>query len=390
MKTIQKKMWMSLCCASFVVSVSIDTQASEIGSTVQGGAFLPGQQDEFANQQILDHQNRYTVDRDNLINQGLLPSNPTGFQPRFILPLRSTSTDPSFYGISNLVDHNPDFNGNIQDYDGYSRTYDSIDSNHRGTDYFTWPYGWEKMDRDEVEVIAAADGVITTKLDGNFDRNCDFSNPNWNAVYITYNDGSYSYYGHLKNGSLTTKPQGASVSAGEYLGVVGSSGSSTGPHLHFETYDTDGALIEPFFGACNRMNASTWWLNQEAYRESQVNKLATHDVSIAFPSCPSTVDTPNYQDYYLPGERVYFAAYYRDQNLGGLSTYKIFKPNGSLYDSWDHNSPDDYNASYWNWWRDLPGNAEVGTWKFTVDYNLKHYEHVFYVGDQIFVSGFEN
>ena len=387
---IYQKLWMPLCLTGVAVSVVANVEASDISETVQGGAYLTGKQDVFTDADHFRHKAQYNKDRDNLISQGKLSINRGGFQPQFILPIRTTNSDPNFFGISNYVDQDAVFNGNVEDYYCGARTYDLTNYNHQGIDFFTWPFGWDKMDNGEVEVVAAANGEITTKIDGNNDRNCSFNSQQWNAVYITYDDGSYSYYGHLKNGSLTSKAVGDSVVAGEYLGVVGSSGSSTGPHLHFETYDNNGQLIEPFFGACNRMNNDSWWLDQEAYREPQVNKLATHDVSIAFPSCPSTVDTPNYQDYYQPGERVYFAAYYRDQNNGGLSTYKIIKPDGSLFDSWDHNSPDDYNASYWNWWRDLPANADVGTWKFTVDYNLKHYEHDFYVGDQIFVSGFES
>ena len=46
-------------------------------------------------------------------------------------------------------------------------------------------------------------------------------------------DGSVAWYGHMKAGSLTNKAVGQTVSSGEYLGIVGSSGNSTGPHLHF-------------------------------------------------------------------------------------------------------------------------------------------------------------
>ena len=99
---------------------------------------------------------------------------------------------------------------------------------------YTWPFSWYKMDHDQVKVVAAADGVIIYKSDGNFDKNCGFNNDNWNAVYVEHADGSVAWYGHLKNGSLSTKAVGESVSSGEYLGIVGSSGSSTGPHLHFE------------------------------------------------------------------------------------------------------------------------------------------------------------
>jgi len=42
-----------------------------------------------------------------------------------------------------------------------------------------------------------------------------------------------SLYGHMQLGSLTVR-QGESVAVGQTLGQVGSTGQSTGPHLHFE------------------------------------------------------------------------------------------------------------------------------------------------------------
>lgn len=51
------------------------------------------------------------------------------------------------------------------------------------------------------------------------------------AVYVDHGDGRVSRYGHL---SASAVQPGQQVAAGEKLGEVGSSGRSTGPHLHFE------------------------------------------------------------------------------------------------------------------------------------------------------------
>ena len=51
------------------------------------------------------------------------------------------------------------------------------------------------------------------------------------AVYIDHGDGRISRYGHLSTSEVQL---GQKVAAGEKIGQVGSSGRSTGPHLHFE------------------------------------------------------------------------------------------------------------------------------------------------------------
>ena len=120
-----------------------------------------------------------------------------------------------------------------------SRTYDLVGGGHRGTDIFPL-FGWRKLDNEEVIVVAAAPGTIVLKQDGNQDRSCGTLSvllPNasqWNAVSLRHADGSLTWYGHLKKNSLTPKKVGDTVDEGEYLGAVGSSGFSTGPHMHFE------------------------------------------------------------------------------------------------------------------------------------------------------------
>ena len=155
------------------------------------------------------------------------------------------------WSISNYVDHNSAYPNQLQDYNCGTKTYDTSSGyNHQGIDIFTWPFTWKMVDDNSVEIIAAAPGQIIAKGDGQFDRSCGFNNNPWNAVYVRHGDGSVAWYGHMKNGSLTTKNVGDFVNLGEYLGIVGSSGNSTGPHLHFEVYqnDTYTNLIDPYTG----------------------------------------------------------------------------------------------------------------------------------------------
>jgi murein DD-endopeptidase MepM/ murein hydrolase activator NlpD len=50
-------------------------------------------------------------------------------------------------------------------------------------------------------------------------------------VVIRHRDGRYSQYAHL---SAVTVSAGRPVNAGQRIGRSGSTGNSTGPHLHFE------------------------------------------------------------------------------------------------------------------------------------------------------------
>ncbi|MEW2413189.1 LysM peptidoglycan-binding domain-containing M23 family metallopeptidase [Streptomyces sp. NPDC046866] len=65
-----------------------------------------------------------------------------------------------------------------------------------------------------------------------------------NEVVIRHADGKYSQYGHLSQLSVSV---GQSVTAGQQIGLSGSTGNSTGPHLHFEvrTGPAYGSDIDP-------------------------------------------------------------------------------------------------------------------------------------------------
>src|SRR5690606_18557878 len=146
---------------------------------------------------------------------------------------------------------------------------------------FLWPFAQTMQENGQVGIVSVTDGIIIGKDDGNYDKNCAMGSGNWNAVYIGNSDGTICWYGHMKSGSLTSKGIGLSVVAGEYLGLVGSSGSSTGPHLHFETHAASSEILEPFEGACNP-NASLW-LNQKPYIEPTINAVLTHSAPPSFP-----------------------------------------------------------------------------------------------------------
>ncbi len=318
--------------------------------------------------------------------RGLLPAEPdkaAGVLLKWPLRAAAHVHDPGVHGISNFVDQNSAFPSQLLDYNCGARTYDQSGGyNHQGTDIFIWPFSWHKVDDDDVEIVAGAAGVIIGKYDGNYDRNCSFGGGSWNAVYVRHADGSIAWYGHMKNGSLTAKGVGQAVAAGEYLGIVGSSGNSTGPHLHLELFDNLGKLVDPWSGGCNSRNADSWWEVQHPYYDSAINALRTHDAPPVWQTCPQPAII-NAQNQFTAGQLIYFATYYRDQLQGQLSTYEVLRPDGSVWQQWTGSLSGvaHYAASWWYWSWYLPDDAASGMWTFRVTFESQVATYRFAVGN---------
>jgi len=341
--------------------------------------------------QELAKNRRMLRDRGMLMTEKAL-AEASAIQPLFDWPTAHTTTDPGYFGISGFVDHDDAFPDQLADYNCGTRTYDTDEGyNHKGMDVFSWPYPWLKMDNDEVHIIAAEPGVIIGKADGNFDRNCSSDNGDWNAVYVEHADGSVAWYGHMKKDSLTSKTIGESVLPGEYLGIMGSSGRSTGPHLHLEVYDSGNGLIDPSSGSCNTLNVDSWWSSQRPYYEPSINLVATHDASPVMDNGCGVTETPNFQTTFQPGQTAYFAIYLRDQQAGQQIDMKIFQPDGTVWREWSHSmpSPDHYAVSWWYWVWVLPVDPRAGIWRWSVQFQGQEAESTFTINDTVFSDGFE-
>ncbi|MCA1623557.1 MAG: VCBS repeat domain-containing M23 family metallopeptidase [Acidobacteria bacterium] len=318
-----------------------------------------------------------------LRGEGKLAAIGSSAPPKFIFPVRGNGAGEKDYGthvIPNFVDHNPAFPNQLRDYNCGTRTYDTETGyNHKGTDISNFPFAWNKMDNNETVAVAAAAGQIIFKQDGYFDRSCTWNTTTtWNIVSLRHSDGTVSHYGHLKLNSLTTKAVGETVTQGEFLGVIGSSGVSQGPHLHFEVYNPDNKLQDPYQGPCNLMNNFSYWLVQPAYRDSSINKLMTHSALPVSQPCPNPTIT-NEKNVFAPGSQIILAAYYRDRVAGQVSQFSLIQPDGTVYESWTQVSPGTSNGASASFTRNLPVNAMTGVWKFRVVYESKTYEHTFLV-----------
>ena len=88
-----------------------------------------------------------------------------------------------------------------------------------------------------ADVVAAKDGIVIDSYNGCYhnwgkDGSCGCGGGYGNYVMIAHDGGKMTVYGHL---STTMVYTGQKVYQGQVIGFVGSTGHSTGPHLHFET-----------------------------------------------------------------------------------------------------------------------------------------------------------
>ncbi|MGW0672483.1 M23 family metallopeptidase [Streptomyces sp. NPDC002746] len=80
-------------------------------------------------------------------------------------------------------------------------------------------------------VMAATDGTVRTQ----------YNTAYGNMAIVTMADGTETWYCHLSS----TRIRSGHVKAGDVIAHSGSSGNSTGPHMHFEVRPGGGAAVDP-------------------------------------------------------------------------------------------------------------------------------------------------
>ena len=337
-----------------------------------------------------------------------------GSSPIFEMPIRKRPAwgAGGFFDCCNFVDQNLS-NGGVLDYACGNRTFDG----HNGIDFGIFPFPWKAMDSNLIEVVAAAPGVIVQKIDGNFDRSCTVNGNQANLIVIDHPGADRrSFYLHMKSGSLTTKSIGASVVAGEFLGLIGSSGSSTAPHLHFEVrtapteFNPLGDVIEPFSGTCNQASSPSEWIGtQEPYLNPRLNKVIISNGNPQFSDpCPSANPLPE-----VTNEQYIFevtpsmanpkhSVFLNDLRAGQKYVFRVRKPNGGET-IWQHphaltvpptipadahgnaalvyEVSNDRDLGVWEWTASLMSDQNIVLQSLTVQYQ--------FVEPRLFDNGFE-
>jgi hypothetical protein len=196
----------------------------------------------------------------------------------FRLPLSSDTTTHFYYDRNEGAAGAVAWNGTGQSYDG-----------HRGTDYSGGPRG--------RAVFASAPGILIAKDDGWG----DMQGPG-NGNYVRINHGNNraglpinSVYLHFNAGSVTTKALNSFIAAAEQVGGIGTSGNSTGLHLHLET-QVNRVAFDPY--KATGSSEISWWVNQGSGAPStlaQASKFSIGDTAEAYELAGDTLNvrSPN-------------------------------------------------------------------------------------------------
>ncbi len=280
---------------------------------------------------------------------------------QFVTPLEAE------YGKDFIIVNYVDWGG-VKDHQCGTKTY----KGHQGTDMVLRSF--PQMDSG-VYVLAADTGVVTFIHDGEYDRNTKTVPPLGfgNYIAIRHPNKMYSYYAHLKKNSMLVQV-GETVSPGQRIAEVGSSGNSTDPHLHFETWFDSLYLVDPFQGPCG--NPITRWKEPLPYDTSykfweggMMNFIPTVD-SLRFRVQERTVFTP--EDSII----TFWGLQYGLRK--GATSKVIWKtPDNQVWFTFKNNYKKDWWYYYYFTYIRFPQNPQWGQW--TIEYyyedSLVHVHH---------------
>lgn len=124
---------------------------------------------------------------------------------------------------------------------------------------------WEQMDdsgriytgpREKLEsyaifgqpVLAVADALVVSVIDGepeqtpgNYPTNIALDKADGNSIILDLGNHRYALYAHMQPGSIKVR-SGEKVHLGQVIGLVGDTGNSIVPHLHFQVTDGPSSL----------------------------------------------------------------------------------------------------------------------------------------------------
>ncbi len=210
---------------------------------------------------------------------------------------------------------------------------------HKGTDFRLRTL--DLMDRG-VDVLAAAAGKVVRVRDGMrdvhmklFGRKLLFRRGAGNHVVIDHGDGWRTLYGHMRRGSAAVKT-GDIVVAGQRLGLVGLSGMTEFPHLHFEVAKR-GAIVDPFLGPDNPRDCKgpkrTMWTGEALKALNYQNRFL---IAAGFADMPLSREALLYRlnvsdRLSRKAPNLVFHVDFAGLRVGDVYEMRIFAPSGNVF-----------------------------------------------------------
>ncbi|XQE82679.1 M23 family metallopeptidase [Streptomyces microflavus] len=109
-----------------------------------------------------------------------------------------------------------------------------VAGSHVTTGYKTGGSLWSSGSHSGVDFMAASGSSVVAVGAGTVVE-AGWGGAYGNNIVLRMTDGTYTQYGHLSSIDVSV---GQSVTSGQQIGLSGSTGNSTGPHLHFEARTT--------------------------------------------------------------------------------------------------------------------------------------------------------
>ena len=150
------------------------------------------------------------------------------------------------------------------------------------------------------EIRAVADGTVTETKDGipqNIPSETSRAVPitletvGGNHVIVDIGNGLYAFYAHMQPGTLRVKV-GEQVRRGQVLGLLGNSGNSTEPHLHFDICNASSMLgcegMPYAFGSFEVLGKGDGWKPSDPHEAAAKHEMEIpmEDEVVSFSSAP--------------------------------------------------------------------------------------------------------
>lgn len=258
--------------------------------------------------------------------------------------------------IANYIDY--DTTNGVRDPFGGEKTING----HTGLDIIL--PNFRVMDRG-IDVLAAEDGIVTNIHDGEYDRRtCGYSAPT-NYVVIKHKNGFKTIYLHLKKNSIIVKV-GDKVKKGQKIALVGSSGASTDPHLHFEIRDSLNRIVDPFKAPYG--NNVSLWEKQPPYDTTL--RIIDFDVTNHIISRTAFKERPDPYRNFKIGQDSIVCFWVEALNFKPTDTLKVIllTPNGKYFDSRNISTQRFYSYGPYNVVFPMDSASTQGEWTILVKY----------------------